>query len=86
RDAVVVNKLGLHARAAAVLVSTATGFAADVRLDRGGHKVDAKSIMAIMMLAAVQGTELVIETEGEDAEAAIDAITTLFSQRFGEEE
>ena len=81
-----INKLGLHARAAAVLVKVAGGFAARVRLRRGDQEADGKSIMAVMMLAAAKGSQITVETEGADADAALDAIANLVADRFGEED
>lgn len=82
----IINKLGLHARAAAKFVSTASGFDCDVRVGRNGQMVDGKSIMAVMMLAANKGTELEIRLEGEEEEAALEAIQKLVGDRFGEGE
>ena len=81
-----MNKLGLHARAAARLTEVATGFAAEVWLSRNGRRVNAKSIMGVMMLAAGKGSRVLIEAEGEDADAAVSALTRLIAERFGEEE
>ena len=81
-----INKLGLHARAAAVLVKVAGGFAARVRLRRGDQEADGKSIMAVMMLAAPCGTTLTVMTEGEDADEALAAIEATVADRFGEDE
>lgn len=80
------NKLGLHARAASKLVSTAAGFQSDVSLAREGRQVNAKSIMGVLMLAAPLGTELRIECEGVDEEAALAALVALVEDRFGEGE
>ena len=85
-EAEIVNKLGLHARAAAKLTEVAGGFAADVWLLRNGRRVNAKSIMGVMMLAAGKGSRVVIEAQGEDAEGALAALARLFAERFGEEE
>jgi len=82
----IVNKLGLHARAAAKLTEVAGGFGAEVWLSRNGRRVNAKSIMGVMMLAAGQGSRVVIEADGEDAEAALAALVALIGGRFGEEE
>ena len=82
----VVNKLGLHARAAAKLVNEASGYESAITLHRDGQDVDAKSIMGIMMLAASQGALLEIMTEGADEQAAMEAILQLFESRFGEDE
>lgn len=86
RGITVTNKLGLHARASAKLVKCAAGFACDVWLARGERRVNAKSIMGVMMLAAGLGAELTLETEGEDAEAAMQALAALFADKFGEGE
>jgi phosphocarrier protein HPr len=86
RGITVTNKLGLHARASAKLVKCAAGFASDVWLARGERRVNAKSIMGVMMLAAGLGAELTLETEGEDAEAAMQALAALFADKFGEGE
>ena len=85
-EAEIVNKLGLHARAAAKLTQLAGGFTAEVWLSRNGRRVNAKSIMGVMMLAAGQGSSVVLEAEGADAEAALDAITKLIAEKFGEGE
>jgi phosphocarrier protein HPr len=82
----IVNKLGLHARAAAKLTQIASGFTSDIWLSRSGRRVNAKSIMGVMMLAAGQGTSVVIEAKGDDADAAIAAIAQLVADRFGEGE
>ncbi len=82
----IINKLGLHARAAAKFVSTASAFASNIQVGKEGQMVDGKSIMSIMMLAASQGTELQMEIEGSDEQAAWDAITTLVNNRFDEGE
>jgi phosphocarrier protein HPr len=85
-EAEIVNKLGLHARASAKLTQTASGFSAEVWLSRDGRRVNAKSIMGVMMLAAGKGSRIVIEAEGEDADTALAAIVRLIADRFGEEE
>jgi phosphocarrier protein HPr len=85
-EAEVVNKLGLHARASAKLTQVASRFGAEVWVSRDGRRVNAKSIMGVMMLAAGKGSRLVIEAEGVDAEQAMDAILALIAGRFGEEE
>ncbi|MDX1590028.1 MAG: HPr family phosphocarrier protein [Oleiphilaceae bacterium] len=81
----IVNRLGLHARAAAKLVSTASQFQCDVRLCKEGREVDGKSIMSVMMLAASCGSEIELITDGEDENAARDALVALIADRFGEE-
>ena len=80
------NKLGLHARASAKLTKLATGFKSDVFMTRNGRRVNAKSIMGVMMLAAGLGAEVEIETEGEDEQAAMDGIVALINDKFGEGE
>jgi phosphocarrier protein HPr len=85
-EAEIVNKLGLHARASAKLTQVASEFAADVWLSRNGRRVNAKSIMGVMMLAAGKGSRVTIETHGEDADAALAALARLIAGRFGEEE
>ena len=85
-EAEIVNKLGLHARAAAKLTQLASGFTAEVWLSRNGRRVNAKSIMGVMMLAAGKGSRIVIEADGEDAEGALAAVVRLIAERFGEEE
>lgn len=86
KQTLIINRLGLHARAAAKLVSTASRFAAQVRIGRGGKLADAKSIMAVMMLAASKGTTVDLETSGEDEAAAMEAVEALIADRFGEDE
>jgi len=85
-EAEIVNKLGLHARAAAKLTQLASGFAAEIWLSRNGRRVNAKSIMGVMMLAAGKGSRVVIEADGEDAERALAAVVRLIAERFGEQE
>ena len=82
----IVNKLGLHARASAKLTQVASTFAAEIWLSRSGRRVNAKSIMGVMMLAAGQGTSVVIDAEGADADAAIEALLRLIRDKFGEGE
>ncbi len=82
----ILNKLGLHARAAAKLVQCAGRFASRVEIERRGQSVNGKSIMGVMMLAASQGTRIRVETAGEDEEAAMAAIEALVGDRFGEAE
>ena len=81
----IVNRLGLHARASAKLVTLASKFSADVRLKKDGREVSAKSIMGVMMLAAAKGSQVTLVAEGEDAEAAIAALEQLVAEKFGEE-
>ncbi|HEY6355676.1 MAG TPA: HPr family phosphocarrier protein [Burkholderiaceae bacterium] len=78
------NKLGLHARASAKLTKLASSFTCDVHLSRGGRRVNAKSIMGVMMLAAGQGTEIELEAEGADETQAAEAIAALVNDKFGE--
>jgi phosphocarrier protein len=82
----IINKLGLHARASAKLVNLASRFASESQLIKDGQKVNAKSIMGMMLLAAKKGTELELVVSGEDEEAAMAAIVELINNRFGEEE
>ena len=82
----IVNKLGLHARAAAKLTQVAGAFQSEIWLSRSGRRVNAKSIMGVMMLAAGQGTSVLVEAKGDDAEKAIAAIEKLIAERFGESE
>jgi len=86
REIEIQNKLGLHARAAAKLTQTAAKFAADVWLSRNGRRVNAKSVMGVMMLAAGRGSRIAIETQGADADAALEAIAALVNDKFGEGE
>lgn len=82
----IINKLGLHARAASKLVQMAARFSSKVEIESKGVRVNAKSIMGVMMLAASKGTVVQLYVEGDDAEAASEAITQLFAERFGEAE
>jgi phosphocarrier protein HPr len=84
REVEIVNKLGLHARASAKLTQTASRFAADVWMSRNGRRVNAKSIMGVMMLAAGKGSRVAIETDGADADQALAALVTLIEDKFGE--
>ena len=86
QDIEVVNKLGLHARASAKLTQLASRFKSDVFLSRNGRRVNAKSIMGVMMLAAAKGTTVTLETSGADEEDALKEITALFADKFGEGE
>jgi len=79
------NKLGLHARASAKLTKLAGGFRCEVHMSRNGRRVNAKSIMGVMMLAAGLGSEVEVETDGEDEQAALTAIIALIESKFGEE-
>lgn len=82
----IINKLGLHARASAKLTQLAGQFRSEVWLTRQGRRVNAKSIMGVMMLAAAKGTEVEIETHGADEQAAMQALTQLIQDKFGEGE
>ena len=82
----IVNKLGLHARAAAKLIDLASGFESSIRICRDGREADAKSIMKVMMLAASRGTRIEVVAQGTDAEEAVEAIERLVAGRFDEAE
>ncbi len=85
-ELLIANKLGLHARASAKLTKEASAFASDIWLSKGTRRVNAKSIMGVMMLAAGQGTRLQLEAEGDDAQQALQAIEALVRDKFGEGE
>jgi phosphocarrier protein HPr len=85
RDVEIVNKLGLHARPSARLTQLASSFKSQVHMARSGRRINAKSIMGVMMLAAAKGSTVTVETDGEDELEAIDALTRLISIGFGEE-
>jgi phosphocarrier protein HPr len=85
-DAEILNKLGLHARASAKLTQVAGGFESDIWISRSGRRVNAKSIMGVMMLAAGIGSTVKLEAEGKDAEAALAALLKLIRDKFGEGE
>jgi len=85
-DLIIVNRLGLHARASAKLTQVANGFKSEVWLSRNGRRVNAKSIMGVMMLAAGKGASVTVEAEGADADAALRAIRQLIADKFGEGE
>jgi len=86
RDCKISNKLGLHARASAKLTQLAGQFRSDVWLARNGRRVNAKSIMGVMMLAAGKGSTVTLEANGDDEAAALDAINALIDDKFGEGE
>ena len=86
REIKVVNKLGLHARASAKLTQTASGFQSGVWISRNGRRVNAKSIMGVMMLAAGKGSTVRIEADGGDADTALRELLALIARRFGEAE
>jgi phosphocarrier protein HPr len=84
RELEIINKLGLHARASAKLTQLAAKFESDVQVMRNGRKVNAKSIMGVMMLAAGKGSKITVEISGPDEEQAMDAISKLVGEYFGE--
>lgn len=86
REVTIVNKLGLHARAAAKFVTLASGFSSQITLKRGEREVNGKSIMGVMMLAAGEGAFIEVCAEGEDAADAVNKLVSLIGARFGESE
>jgi len=86
QEAEIINKLGLHARASAKLTQTAGNYASAVWLSRNGKRVNAKSIMGVMMLAAAKGSTILLETDGPDESDAMQALRALIADRFGEGE
>jgi phosphocarrier protein HPr len=84
REVEIVNKLGLHARASAKLTQLAAKFQSEVHIARAGRRVNAKSIMGVMMLAAEHGSSITLRAEGPDAAQALDALATLVGNKFGE--
>jgi phosphocarrier protein HPr len=82
----IINKLGLHARASAKFVALASRFASEIEVQKGAHKVNGKSIMGVMMLAAAQGSEIELFIDGEDEHQLGAEMTTLIENRFGEAE
>ena len=84
QDALIINKLGLHARASSKLTQLASTFPCEVWMSRAGRRVNAKSIMGVMMLAAAKGSTINIETSGEKEREAMDAIVALINDYFGE--
>lgn len=82
----IINQLGLHARASAKLCKLAGSFACDVHISKADRKVNAKSIMGVMMLAAGMGSELVLQTQGADEEQAMQALVALIQDKFGEDQ
>jgi phosphocarrier protein len=86
REVEIVNKLGLHARASAKLTQLASEFQSEIWLSRSGRRVNAKSIMGVMMLAAGKGSTVLVEADGPDAEKALEALRALIADRFGEGE
>jgi phosphocarrier protein len=86
QEITIINKLGLHARASAKLTQLAGEFPCEVFMSKNGRKINAKSIMGVMMLAAGLGSVVIIETEGEKAQEAMDALVALINDKFGEGE
>ena len=86
QEVLIINKLGLHARASAKLTQLASSFKCEVMLSRNNRRVNAKSIMGVMMLAASKGTTIAIETNGEDEDEAMHALLNLINDYFGEGE
>jgi len=86
RDVEIVNRLGLHARASAKLTQLAAKFQCDIAMSRNGRRINAKSIMGVMMLAAGKGSKVTLETDGPDEAEAMDAIVALIGDCFGEGE
>jgi len=82
----IINKLGLHARASAKITQLAGSFKSEVWMEKGTRRINAKSIMGVMMLAAGKGSQVVVETDGEDEQAALAAILKLIADKFGEGE
>ncbi len=86
RTIMIINKLGLHARAAAKLVATSTPFQSSLKIRKGEREVDGKSIMSVMLLAASKGTEVEVIAEGPDEQEAVDAVCALIDNKFDEGE
>ena len=86
RDTQIINKLGLHARASAKLTQLAGKYSCEVWMSKGGRRINAKSIMGVMMLAAGKGSTIVVETDGDDEQQALEAILKLIADKFGEGE
>ena len=86
QDILIINKLGLHARASTKLTQTASQFKSDIWIERNGRRVNAKSIMGVMMLAASKGSTVSLEATGVDESTAIEALVELINNRFGEPE
>ena len=85
RELTIINRLGLHARATAKLVQLLSSFNCQATLEARGREVNAKSIMGVMLLAAATGTTIVLRVDGDDEQAAADAVTALFERRFDED-
>lgn len=86
KELLIENKLGLHARAAAQIVKSASGFSSKIILSKDNLEVDGKSIMGIMMLAAAKGSSVTLQAQGDDEEAAVAGLEQLFKNKFGEKE
>jgi phosphocarrier protein len=86
RELAIRNRLGLHARAAAKFVQTASRYKSEVKIRKNGEEVDGKSILGLLLLAASQGTQIIISVSGEDEDAAIEAVQGLVERRFDEDE
>ncbi len=86
KELMIENKLGLHARAAAQIVKTASGFISKIVMSKDGIEVDGKSIMGIMMLAAAKGSTVLVQADGDDEDRAMDGMERLFKDKFGEKE
>jgi phosphocarrier protein len=86
REIEIINRLGLHARASARLTQVAGRFKSNIWVSRNGRRVNAKSIMGVMMLAAAKGSRILLETSGPDEAEALQALEALVADRFGEEE
>ena len=86
RDIEIINKLGMHARAAAKFVKLASSFASLIEIELKGRRVNGKSIMGVMMLAASKGSQVTIYADGDDAEASLDQLEQLINNRFDEDE
>jgi len=84
KDVIVENELGLHARPAALFVQTANKFASEIFVEKNGEKVNGKSIMGLMMLAAEKGSKITISVRGDDAEKALSTLESLLTDKFGE--
>ncbi len=85
-DIEIINKLGMHARAAAKFVKLASEFSSNIEVERDNQRVNGKSIMGVMMLAAAKGSTITLHADGDDAQRAIDALSELINNRFGEDE
>lgn len=84
QELTIINQLGLHARAAAKLAQTCAKFGSDIRIHCKGREVDGKSVMSLMLLAAAKGTDIKITTEGEDEHLAMESVSELINDYFGE--